>query len=227
VSGTHVMVYGLSGEIEFTSATDVGAAPDLIMRDVRDTMQGNGRAANRSCGNRNACYEVDWSFRAFLEVMFLAPPMVIYLRTDAAQSDSLAKVIVVQRVAGASGLQREKVITDEMVCDDMPLHLLLGYSDVEAERMRGGIHLYWKNILIIPFFCCFAIKNGMIGIANVSPPPSCLLAQLMPHPDPPCVHGTGGLPFGKSREGGLRKGRLGRTAVEFHAGCAAAAGGNL
>tara|TARA_B100000795_G_scaffold197142_1_gene151141 strand:+ start:789 stop:1442 length:654 start_codon:yes stop_codon:yes gene_type:complete len=182
------MVYDLSATIEFTMASschaaDGGAAPDLIMRDVRDDMQGNGRAAVRSCGSSNAGYEVDWSFRAFLEVMFMAPPMVIYLRTDAGQSDSLAKVKAMQRVAGASGLEREKVITDQKVSDDIPLHLLLGYSDEEANRMRGGIHLYWNNVLIIPFFCSFAIKGGIIGIANVSPLPSCLLAQLMPHPD--------------------------------------------
>ena len=186
------MVYDLSATIEFTlasscHATDGGAAPDLIMRDVRDDMQGNGRAAVRSCGSSNAGYEVDWSFRAFLEVMFMAPPMVIYLRTDAGQSDGLAKVRTVQRVAGASGLQREKVITDAKVSGGIPLPMLLGYSEVEANRMRGGIHLYWNNVLLIPYFCNFAIKDGVIGIANVSPLPSYLPTQLMPHPDPPCV----------------------------------------
>ena len=159
------MVYDLAEEIEFTSA-DGGAVPDLIMSDVRKT--GNGRSAVRTFGSSNASYEVDWSFRALLEVMFMAPPMVIYLRTHAGQSDSQAKVKAVQRIAGASGLQREKVITDAKVSGDIPLPLLLGFSDEETKRMRGGIHLYWHNILIIPFFCDVKCRDGIIGIANVS-----------------------------------------------------------
>ena len=168
-----MMVYDLSATIQFTlasscHATDGGAAPDLIMRDVCDDMQGNGRAAVRSCGSSNAGYEVDWSFRAFLEVMFMAPPMVIYLRTHAGQSDSQAKVKAVQRIAGASGLQREKVITDAKVSGEIPLPLLLGFSDEEMKRMRGGIHLYWNNVLVIPFYCDVECRDGIIGIANVS-----------------------------------------------------------
>ena len=164
------MLYGLSEDIEFTSADGCDAPPDLIMRDVRDQMRGNGRRHFRSSGSNDAIYEVDFSFRAFLEVMFLVPPMVIYLRTDAGQSDDQAKVRTKQRVAGASGLQHETVITNVTMSDSDKtlLPLLLGHSKGEEERKRGGIHLYWNNVLIIAYFCTFEIMDGVIGIANVS-----------------------------------------------------------
>ena len=107
------------------------------------------------------------------------------------------------------------------------LLVLLGYSDVEANGMRGGIHLYWNNILIIPFFCVFAIKDGVIGVANVSTLHSCLPAHSSCLTPTRIACGTGGLPFGESREGALRDGRYARTALELHVDRAEAAGAKI
>lgn len=186
---------------------------------------GNGRRDKRSFGSKHAVYEVDFSLRAFCEIMFLAPPMGIYLRTNEAQPDSWAKVRARQQLAGSGVLQREKVITVELekevryasvvrlLCQSLPvldslrpadgarqatpaehkhppylsvryaslwqslrLLLMLGFSSKEKELRHSGVHMYWKNILVIPYFCSEIqfMEDGVIGIANVQQP--CSLA---------------------------------------------------
>ena len=97
--------------------------------------------------------------------------MMIYLRTNVGQPDSLAKVNSKPQLAGCiTGLKREKVVTAKISCKgDISLELLLGYSEKEMKDKRGGVHLYWNNVLIIPFFQAFGqVKaDGIIGIANV------------------------------------------------------------
>lgn len=75
VSGTHVILYELSEQIEFTltgtfGPTDQAAAPDLIIKDMKK--EGNGREDKRVFGSKGARYEVDWSLRSFIEIMFMA-----------------------------------------------------------------------------------------------------------------------------------------------------------
>ena len=74
--------------------------------------------------------------------------MTIYLRTNAAQPVSWARIKAVQQLAGASRFERERTIvclSPESGPDRIPLQLLLGYSKEEAVHQRSGIHLYWNN----------------------------------------------------------------------------------
>ena len=143
--------------------------------------------------------------------------MVIYLRTYGGQPDSLAKVKSIPQLAGVTGLEREKVVTAELGVEDISLELLLGYSKKEEESMRSGVHLYWNNVLIIPFFHAFGeIKaDGIIGVANVSclghtqqsisqqRGPLATHPTSRPHHESPCASWAGRLFAGKCREGGF------------------------
>ncbi|XP_020271097.1 MORC family CW-type zinc finger protein 3-like isoform X2 [Asparagus officinalis] len=78
---------------------------------------------------------LDYSLQAYLEVIFLDPRMKIIVQGSSVKSRPLAK-----------SLNKTSVVRGTIMGKD--IHLTLGRSQIEWERMNGGVFLYWHGRLI-------------------------------------------------------------------------------
>ena len=127
---------------------------------------------------------VDYSLRAFCEVMFLEPKMSIYLFTDDQLPEADARIQ--QRRGGLPPDTTHRDCKSLSICSqpEDPFMLTLGYSESERKEGRSGLHLYWRNILISPYDQTVSVNtfgksfgknaDGLIG--------ACDLFLLKPNP---------------------------------------------
>ncbi|RDX61065.1 MORC family CW-type zinc finger protein 3, partial [Mucuna pruriens] len=93
---------------------------------------------------------LDYSLRAYVEVIFLVPRMKISVQGTLVKSRPLANF-----------LTQTVIATDEIL--GIPVELILGFSQLEWERANCGIFLYWHGRLIE----AYKRVGGMIHNADV------------------------------------------------------------
>ncbi|KAL2348718.1 hypothetical protein Fmac_002718 [Flemingia macrophylla] len=104
---------------------------------------------------------LDYSLRAYLEVIFLVPRMKISLQRTLVKSRPLANF-----------LTRTVIETGEIL--GSPIQLILGFSQLEWERANCGIFLYWHGRLIEAYKRVGGmihnadVGRGIIGVVDVS-----------------------------------------------------------
>ncbi|XP_020692023.2 MORC family CW-type zinc finger protein 3 isoform X1 [Dendrobium catenatum] len=104
---------------------------------------------------------LDYSLQAYLEVLFLNPRMKIFVQGSLVKSHPLEKSLSRTVTLNGSILAR-------------PIQLVFGRSQVEWERMNGGVFLYWKGRLIEAYKRVGGMKHnadvgrGVIGVADVT-----------------------------------------------------------
>ncbi|PRP73522.1 serine/arginine repetitive matrix protein 1 [Planoprotostelium fungivorum] len=112
-----------------------------------------------------AATDVDFSLKACLSLMFLEPKMTILVQGDEVKCLNLKTT-----------MEKPKAYKFSSTCD-----LTLGIVPKFRDQNRSGLMLYWKNILVQPFFPISAEgQPGLIGLADVSnliPTPSKLEFQ--------------------------------------------------
>ncbi|KAL9241504.1 hypothetical protein vseg_015611 [Gypsophila vaccaria] len=104
---------------------------------------------------------VDYSLRAYLEVIFLEPRMKIYVQGSQVKSHPLEKC-----------LHNTAVINEELM--GRPVCLTLGRSQVDFDEGNSGIFLYWHGRLIEAYkrvgsmIYSADMGRGVIGVIDVS-----------------------------------------------------------
>ncbi|XP_020590247.1 MORC family CW-type zinc finger protein 2-like isoform X2 [Phalaenopsis equestris] len=104
---------------------------------------------------------LDYSLQAYLEVLFLNPRMKIFIQGSLVKSHPLEK-----------SLSRTVAVKGSIMA--RPIQLVLGRSQVEWERMNGGVFLYWKGRLIEAYKRVGGMQHnadlgrGVIGVADVT-----------------------------------------------------------
>uniref|UniRef100_A0ACD5TZY2 Uncharacterized protein n=1 Tax=Avena sativa TaxID=4498 RepID=A0ACD5TZY2_AVESA len=119
--------YTLEWNSEKTDENPVG-------HDNRDILIRSKRVRSRP-GQTSSNVPLDYSLKAYLEVMFLNPQMRITVQGCSVITCHLEK-----------SLDKKAVISDEIM--GRTIHLTLGRSDVEWDRVNCGIFLYWHGRLI-------------------------------------------------------------------------------
>ncbi|KAJ1693240.1 hypothetical protein LUZ63_009938 [Rhynchospora breviuscula] len=106
---------------------------------------------------------LDYSLRAYMEVIFLTPRMRIYIQGSLVKARPLAK-----------SLNKTEVLSDMIM--GKPLQLTLGRSKIEWERFNSGIFLYWHGRLIEAYKrvgshinnSMVEVGRGVIGVIDVT-----------------------------------------------------------
>ncbi|XP_020271089.1 MORC family CW-type zinc finger protein 2B-like isoform X1 [Asparagus officinalis] len=104
---------------------------------------------------------LDYSLQAYLEVIFLDPRMKIIVQGSSVKSRPLAK-----------SLNKTSVVRGTIMGKD--IHLTLGRSQIEWERMNGGVFLYWHGRLIEAYKRVGSmihnadVGRGVLGVVDVS-----------------------------------------------------------
>ncbi|GKV21865.1 hypothetical protein SLEP1_g31802 [Rubroshorea leprosula] len=104
---------------------------------------------------------LDYSLRVYLEVIFLVPRMKIYVQGSLVKSRPLQK-----------SLNKTSIETGNIM--GKPLHLTLGFCQLEWEQANCGIFLYWHGRLIEAYKRVGGmihngeIGRGVIGVVDVT-----------------------------------------------------------
>ncbi|KAI3945582.1 hypothetical protein MKW92_013507 [Papaver armeniacum] len=130
--GTQVYIWNLekSGSdfsLEWHRSNNGDVSGDDIVIRSRRTRQRPGQLAQK--------VPLDYSLRAYLEVIFLDPRMKIFIQGSLVKSRLVAK-----------SLDKTKIIDGNIL--GKPVQLILGHCKQEWERMNSGIFLYWHGRLI-------------------------------------------------------------------------------
>ncbi|XP_078174161.1 uncharacterized protein LOC144567845 isoform X1 [Carex rostrata] len=104
---------------------------------------------------------LDYSLRAYMEVIFLNPRMRIYIQRSLVKARPLAK-----------SLNKTAIVNDIIM--GKPLQLTLGRSKTEWERFNSGIFLYWHGRLIEAYkrvgsqIFNMEVCRGVLGVVDVT-----------------------------------------------------------
>uniref|UniRef100_A0ACD5TDV9 Uncharacterized protein n=3 Tax=Avena sativa TaxID=4498 RepID=A0ACD5TDV9_AVESA len=145
--------YTLEWNSEKTDENPVG-------HDNRDILIRSKRVRSRP-GQTSSNVPLDYSLKAYLEVMFLNPQMRITVQGCSVITCHLEK-----------SLDKKAVISDEIM--GRTIHLTMGRSDVEWDRVNCGIFLYWHGRLIESYKRVGGQKHnavtgrGIIGVADIT-----------------------------------------------------------
>ncbi|KAK9713398.1 hypothetical protein RND81_06G024900 [Saponaria officinalis] len=112
-------------------------------------------------GQTSRKVSVDYSLRAYLEVIFLEPRMKIFVQGSQVKSHPLEKC-----------LNNTVVINEELM--GKPVRLTLGRSQVDLDEGNSGMFLYWHGRLIEAYkrvggmIHSADMGRGVIGVMDVS-----------------------------------------------------------
>ncbi|XP_058070305.1 uncharacterized protein LOC131219258 isoform X2 [Magnolia sinica] len=104
---------------------------------------------------------LDYSLQAYFEVIFLDPRMMIFVQGSLVKSRPLAK-----------SLNRTAIVNGKIM--GKAVRLILGYSQIEWERVNCGIFLYWHGRLIEAYKRVGGMVHnadmgrGIIGVIDVT-----------------------------------------------------------
>ncbi|MCL7036063.1 hypothetical protein MKW94_004612, partial [Papaver nudicaule] len=126
--GTQVYIWNLekSGSnfsLEWHKSND---GDDIIIR---------SRRTRQRFGQLGQEVPLDYSLRAYLEVIFLDPRMKISIQGSVVKSRLVAKSLAKTQIMDGSVLGK-------------PVQLILGHCQQEWERLNSGIFLYWHGRLL-------------------------------------------------------------------------------
>ncbi|XP_072970468.1 uncharacterized protein [Typha angustifolia] len=161
-TGTQIYIWNLDEwgsdySLEWDSGKTVGnthyhARGDILIR---------SRRVRSRPGQISQKVPLDYSLQSYLEVIFLDPRMKIYVQGSLVKSRPLAK-----------SLNKTAIISDHIM--GKAVHLTLGRSKVEWERMNCGIFLYWHGRLIEAYKRVGGqihnadMGRGVIGVVDVT-----------------------------------------------------------
>ncbi|MCL7046277.1 hypothetical protein MKW94_018625, partial [Papaver nudicaule] len=156
--GTQVYIWNLekSGSnfsLEWHKSNDGDTNGDDIIIRSRRTRQRFGQLGQE--------VPLDYSLRAYLEVIFLDPRMKMSIQGSVVKSRLVAKSLAKTQIMDGSVLGK-------------PVQLILGHCQQEWERLNSGIFLYWHGRLIEAYKRVGGmVQNpekirGVIGVANVT-----------------------------------------------------------
>ncbi|RZC66078.1 hypothetical protein C5167_009772 [Papaver somniferum] len=156
--GTQVYIWNLekSGSdfsLEWQRSNNGDVNGDDIVIRSRRTRQRPGPLSQR--------VPLDYSLRAYLEVIFIDPRMEIFIQGSLVKSRLVAK-----------SLDKTKIIDGNI--PGKPVQLILGHCKQEWERMNSGIFLYWHGRLIEAYKRVGGMiqhpenSRGVIGVVDVT-----------------------------------------------------------
>ncbi|MCL7031996.1 hypothetical protein MKW94_029049, partial [Papaver nudicaule] len=156
--GTQVYIWnleksGLDFSLEWLRSNDGDTNKDDIIIRSKRTRQRFGQLGQK--------VPLDYSLRAYLEVIFLNPRMKISIQGSVVKSRLVAKSLV-------------KTATVDGVIQGKPVQLILGHCHEEWERLNSGIFLYWHGRLIEAYKRVGGMvqnsekSRGVIGVADVT-----------------------------------------------------------
>lgn len=145
--------YTLQWNSEKTDENPVG-------HDNRDILIRSKRVRSRP-GQTSSNVPLDYSLKAYLEVIFLNPQMKVTVQGSPVITCYLE-----------NSLHKKSLISDEIM--GRTIHLTLGRSDVEWGRVNCGVFLYWHGRLIESYKRVGGQKHnavtgrGVIGVADIT-----------------------------------------------------------
>ncbi|KAH0451108.1 hypothetical protein IEQ34_021800 [Dendrobium chrysotoxum] len=160
-TGTQIFIWNLDKwGLDYTLEWNDGKGGQSYNKGQGDIFIRSRRLRSR-LGQISREVPLDYSLQAYLEVLFLNPRMKIFVQGSLVKSHPLEKSLSRTVTLNGSILAR-------------PIQLVFGRSQVEWERMNGGVFLYWKGRLIEAYKRVGGMKHnadvgrGVIGVADVT-----------------------------------------------------------